>query len=80
IANEVIKDCQQQLNYYQALTGNELSPDLQQDAQSAQYFITQLQTLKDRYAKTGASNELMKKIDSLSPAPAASGDSGKPKK
>jgi hypothetical protein len=48
IVQDVMHDCEQQLNYYASL-GSKLSSDLQQDEQSATYIIQQLQEMKHQF-------------------------------
>jgi len=49
IADEVIRDCRQQVDYYNSLSDNE-APQFQQDLQTAKYLITQLEGLKSHFS------------------------------
>jgi hypothetical protein len=53
VANDVIADCRQQLSYYSALSPDQFSADMQQEARTARYLIGQLQSLQQRYPVTG---------------------------
>ncbi|KAA2241372.1 DUF2723 domain-containing protein [Chitinophaga agrisoli] len=47
ISQKIIKDCEQQIAYYQSLSPSQLSGDMQQDYQrAAEYIIPQLQKMK----------------------------------
>ena len=51
ISQKIIKDCEQQIAYYQSLPASKLSGDLQQDYQrAAEYIIPQLQKMKAAFA------------------------------
>ena len=66
IAQEVINDCQQQLTYYNALPSGKLDGTLQQDAQTANMIISQLQAWQKQYGKgSGAHPELPAQFDTL---------------
>jgi len=52
IADAVIKDCQQQLGYYESLP-QESQGLYQQDQQAASTMIKQLQELRNQFEKTG---------------------------
>lgn len=58
ISDKIIKDCEQQMAYYQSLPAAKLSGDLQQDYQrAAEYIIPQLQKMKAAF--TGQKGKLM---------------------
>jgi hypothetical protein len=66
IADELIADCQQQMAYYNALPPAKFGPTLQQDAQTANMIISQLQQWMRQYGKqAGRSNDLPVNMDSL---------------
>lgn len=68
IANEIINDCQQQLNYYNALPSGKLDGTLQQDAQTANMIVSQLQQWQRQYGKqAGRALETPIQLDSVSP-------------
>ncbi|WP_212005338.1 DUF2723 domain-containing protein [Chitinophaga sp. HK235] len=46
ISNQIIKDCEQQIRYYQALPASRMTSDLQRDGQTAEQFIAWLQRMK----------------------------------
>jgi len=74
IAQEVINDCQQQLTYYNALPSGKLDGTLQQDAQTANMIISQLQAWQKQYGKgSSAHPELPAQFDTL---PGGTPDSG----
>ncbi|GAA4308204.1 DUF2723 domain-containing protein [Compostibacter hankyongensis] len=65
ISDEIMRDCQQQLNYYNALPQSKFSQGLQQDARMANMIISQLQEWKEKLGKTGTvSPELPQVLDS----------------
>lgn len=49
IAAAVMADCSQQLSYYNSLSADQFTGDLQQEAKTAQYLIGQLQAMQSRY-------------------------------
>lgn len=49
IGDAVIADCNQQLSYDNALSSDQFSPDLQEEAKTAQYLISQLSFLEKKY-------------------------------
>jgi hypothetical protein len=58
ISQKIIKDCEQQIAYYQSLPASKVSGDLQQDYQrAAEYIIPQLQKMKAAF--TGEKQKLM---------------------
>jgi len=66
IAREIIADCQQQLTYYNSLPSGKLDGTLQQDAQTANMIISQLQQWQQQYGKHAAgAAELSPHFDSL---------------
>lgn len=77
IANQIIVDCQQQMDYYNTLSPSKLSATLQQDAQTANMIISQLQEWKRLYGvHAGNSSELPGRMDSLPRAAVPPVDSG----
>lgn len=78
ISDEIVKDCQQQMNYYSALPAGKYSASLQQDGQTASMIISQLQDWKQKLGggAAPASNELPPSLDSID----KNTDSGKAKK
>lgn len=58
ISDKIIRDCEQQIAYYQSLPPSKLSGDLQTDYQrAAEYIIPQLRKMKEAF--TGAKGKLM---------------------
>lgn len=57
IAQKIIKDCQQQLQYYHGLPASKLSSDLQRDGQAAEQFIAILQRMKADYGDSTHVNQ-----------------------
>jgi hypothetical protein len=58
ISEKIIKDCEQQIAYYQSLPASKLSGDLQADYQrAAEYIIPQLRKMKEAF--TGGKGKLM---------------------
>jgi hypothetical protein len=49
IADAVSADCAQQLTYYSSLSENQLTPDLQQAGQAAQFIIQRLQVIQREF-------------------------------
>jgi hypothetical protein len=75
IADEIINDCQQQMTYYNALPPGKLSSTLQQDAQTANMIISQLEEWQKQYGQhKGKASEIPARMDTL---PSSPGDSGK---
>lgn len=65
IANEIINDCRQQLNFYNSLSPNKLV-SLQNDARMANMIISQLQQWKKMFGKQSEqASELPQQIDTL---------------
>lgn len=66
IADEIINDCQQQSNFYNSLPPRLFSPMLDQDAQSANMIIAQLEEWKRTFGKDAAKvREMRRKLDQL---------------
>ncbi|SJZ82776.1 Amino acid transporter [Chitinophaga eiseniae] len=53
LSNQIIKDCQQQLRYYQSLPASRLTSDLQRDGQTAEQFIQWLERMKVDFGPGG---------------------------
>ncbi|HVI43878.1 MAG TPA: DUF2723 domain-containing protein [Chitinophaga sp.] len=53
VAAQIIKDCEQQLRYYQSLPTNRITSDLQHDGQNAEQFIAWLQRMKTDFGQGG---------------------------
>ncbi len=70
IANLIIKDCREQLQYYSSLSP-ERAASFRLDAQQAQLIISQLEQFKQKFAPLPTGAELPETIDSTLP-----GDSG----
>ncbi|HVB03222.1 MAG TPA: DUF2723 domain-containing protein [Chitinophagaceae bacterium] len=68
IAGQVIQDCQQQIDYFQSLSPDDQSSDLQQDEQTSQYLIQQMQQMQSQFSKTSQASELLKSMDTSLPA------------
>ncbi len=62
IANAIIKDCRQQLRYYQSLPDSKMGSTLRSDAQSAQMIISQLNQWKQIFGDHDSSNLEMPQI------------------
>lgn len=80
ISKAIIEDCQQQMNYYQSLPSSMLNgSSLQQDAQTANMIIAQLQAWQKTYGKNAGKNamELPGQMDSLPPGDSFPDSSGK---
>jgi hypothetical protein len=58
VAHDIIRDCQQQIIYYNALPQNKLTSDLQDDQQRAQLIIQQLQKWHELFTGKSNSSEL----------------------
>lgn len=79
IADEIINDCQQQIEYYNALPPRKLDGNLQQDAQTANMIIAQLQQWKQQFGHgTAASAEVPQRMDSVQPASESDTDTARP--
>lgn len=50
IAQKIIKDCNQQLNYYRQLSASKMTNDLQHDGQMAEQFISLLGRMKQDFS------------------------------
>lgn len=53
LSNQIIKDCQQQIRYYQSLPASRLTSDLQRDGQTAEQFIQWLERMKIDFGPGG---------------------------
>lgn len=79
IADEIINDCRQQIEYYNALPPRKLDGNLQQDAQTANMIIAQLQQWKQQFGHgTAASAEVPQRMDSVQPASESDTDTARP--
>lgn len=66
IADDVIADCRQQLTYYNSLSSDKLDGTLQQDAQTANMIISQLEAWQKQYGRQASSaRELPQSFDTL---------------
>ncbi|HEY0271683.1 MAG TPA: DUF2723 domain-containing protein, partial [Chitinophaga sp.] len=70
IAQEITKDCQQQITYFRSLPPYRQSGSLEQEARSSEQFIQLLQQLKMQFSDAAKAQELKQQID------AAAADSG----
>lgn len=78
IAQKIIKDCTQQLQYYRALPPSKLGNDLQHDGQLAEQFIQLLQRMKADFGGGAPANaEEHTQINATQDSPATQKDSGK---
>lgn len=78
VANDIIADCQQQISYYESLSADQLSPDLQSDERSCQYLVGQLQSMQQQFG--GSANRMPDQMNALDSAARKAIERDMPKK
>lgn len=73
IAQEITKDCQQQITYFRSLPSYRQSGSLEQEARSSEQFIQLLQQLKMQFSDAGKAQELQQHLQSDSAAAPSDG-------
>jgi hypothetical protein len=70
ISDAVMKDCREQVDYYNALSDNDAA-SFQQDLQQAKQIVSELEGLKNQFSKKAGLNEVPAPSMPATPRPAA---------